>query len=400
ACPCLPATGERRKLGLAPEPRHRVAARIHQHRGGPAVDRVLLPDHQVRVGGHRVLDAVPGHGLGDGADLLLRVELPGVDPHHLKRLAAEALLERPEHRESVQAVHATRGPEVEEDHPALQRSAEEERPVRAQPGAHPIEIGRPGVSSVEERTNGHRWLRQAGVRGGRGREKGEERHRRKHGTAFRVRTYPRATRRATGRFRFRDQQSLAGVVDPAAMWLQGNLLIVPGVLTPQSLAYGIAELAQQEGAEIVLTSFGRGMSLTERSAKRLDRAPEGLELDVTNSEHFSRLTEKLKASGKPIHGVLHAVAYAPEGALGGNFLNTQWESFATAFRVSTFSLKELAVAVAPVMTEGGSIVALDFDNSRQAWPIYDWMGVCKAAMISVIRYLARDLGPKNIRVNA
>jgi len=177
-------------------------------------------------------------------------------------------------------------------------------------------------------------------------------------------------------------------------------MLITGVLTPQSLAYGIAELAQQEGAEIILTSFGRGMSLTERSARRLSPAPEVLELDVTSTEHFTRLTETLKASGKPLHGVLHAVAYAPEDALGGNFLNTPWDSVATAFRVSTYSLKELAVAVAPVMTEGGSIVALDFDNSTQAWPIYDWMGVCKAGMISVMRYLARDLGPKNIRVNA
>jgi len=184
------------------------------------------------------------------------------------------------------------------------------------------------------------------------------------------------------------------------MLLQGKRLLITGVLTPQSLAYGIAELAQQEGAEIILTSFGRGMSLTERSARRLSPAPEVLELDVTNPEHFTRLTQTLKASGKPLHGVLHAVAYAPEDALGGNFLNTPWESVATAFRVSTFSLKELAVSVAPVMTEGGSIVALDFDNSTQAWPIYDWMGVCKAGMISVMRYLARDLGPKNIRVNA
>ena len=184
------------------------------------------------------------------------------------------------------------------------------------------------------------------------------------------------------------------------MLLQGKRLLITGVLTPQSLAYGIAELAQQEGAEIILTSFGRGMSLTERSAKRLDPVPQVLELDVTNAEHFARLTQSLKAAGKPIHGVLHAVAYAPEDALGGNFLNTPWESVSTAFRVSTFSLKELAVAVAPVMTEGGSIVALDFDNSTQAWPVYDWMGVCKAGMISLIRYLARDLGPKNIRVNA
>lgn len=184
------------------------------------------------------------------------------------------------------------------------------------------------------------------------------------------------------------------------MLLQGKRLLVTGVLTPQSLAYGIAELALAEGAEVVLTSFGRGMSLTERSAKRLSPVPEVLELDVANAEHFPRLTETLKASGKPLHGVLHAVAYAPEDALGGNFLNTPWESVATAFRISTFSLKELAVAVAPVMSEGGSIVTLDFDNGTQAWPVYDWMGVCKAGLVSVVRYLARDLGPRNIRVNA
>ena len=183
------------------------------------------------------------------------------------------------------------------------------------------------------------------------------------------------------------------------MLLQGKRLLITGVLTPQSLAFGIAEIAQKEGAEIVLTSFGRGMSLTERSARRLSPAPEVVELDVTNSEHFKRLTEHLKASGKPIHGVLHAVAYAPEDALGGNFLNTPWESVQTAFRVSTFSLKELAVAVAPVMTEGGTILTLDFDN-RVAWPVYDWMGVCKAGLESTVRYLARDLGAKRIRVNA
>jgi len=184
------------------------------------------------------------------------------------------------------------------------------------------------------------------------------------------------------------------------MLLQGKRLLITGVLTPQSLAYGIAELAQQEGAEVVLTSFGRGMSLTERSARRLSPVPEVLELDVGIPEHFARLTERLKASGKPLHGVLHAVAYAPEDALGGNFLNTPWESVSTAFRISTFSLKELAVAVAPLMTEGGSIVTLDFDNGTQAWPIYDWMGVCKAGLASVVRYLARDLGEQNIRVNA
>jgi enoyl ACP reductase len=182
------------------------------------------------------------------------------------------------------------------------------------------------------------------------------------------------------------------------MLLQGKRLLITGVLTPQSLAYGIAEIALAEGAEVILTSFGRGMSLTERSARRLSPSLEVLELDVTNPEHFKRLTETLTASGKPLHGALHAVAYAPEDALGGNFLNTPWESVAAAFRVSTFSLKELAAAVAPAMTDGGSIVALDFD-SQVAWPVYDWMGVCKAGLEATVRYLARDLGSKRIRVN-
>jgi enoyl ACP reductase len=183
------------------------------------------------------------------------------------------------------------------------------------------------------------------------------------------------------------------------MLLQGKKLLITGVLTPQSIAYGIAETAQKEGAELILTSFGRAMSLTERSAKRLSPAPELLELDVTNPAHFTALTESLKAKWGKVDGVLHAVAYAPEDALGGNFLNTPWESVQTAFRVSTFSLKELAVAVKPLMPDGGAIVALDFDN-RVAWPVYDWMGVCKAGLEATVRYLARDLGPHKIRVNA
>jgi len=183
------------------------------------------------------------------------------------------------------------------------------------------------------------------------------------------------------------------------MLFQGKKLLITGVLTPQSIAYGVAELAQKEGAQIFLTGFGRGMSLTERSAKRLSPVPEILELDVNQPDHFKRLTEQLKEKAGVLHGALHAIAYAPEDALGGNFLHTPWESVMTAFRVSTFSLKELAVAVMPLMTEGGAILTLDFDN-RLAWPIYDWMGVCKAGLEAVVRYLARDLGPKKIRVNA
>jgi enoyl-[acyl-carrier protein] reductase I len=182
------------------------------------------------------------------------------------------------------------------------------------------------------------------------------------------------------------------------MLLEGKKLLITGVLTPQSLAYGIAEQAQKDGAEVILTGFGRGLTITQRSAKRLN-VGEVLELDVTQPEHFKKLTGALKERAGEIHGVLHGVAYAPEDALGGNFLNTPWESVQTAFRVSTFSLKELAVACAPVMTSGGSILTLDFDN-RVAWPIYDWMGVCKAGLEATVRYLARDLGKHNIRVNA
>lgn len=183
------------------------------------------------------------------------------------------------------------------------------------------------------------------------------------------------------------------------MLLKGKKLLITGVLTPQSIAFGVAEMAQREGAELMLTGFGRALSLTERSAKRLDPVPDVLELDVSNPAHFEALTVEIRKRWGRIDGALHAIAYAPEDALGGNFLRTPWESVQTAFRISTFSLKELAVAVMPLMDKGGSIVTLDFDN-RQAWPIYDWMGVCKAALESTVRYLARDLGSKNIRVNA
>jgi len=182
--------------------------------------------------------------------------------------------------------------------------------------------------------------------------------------------------------------------------LEGKNVLVTGVLTPQSIAYLVAEVAQQQGANILLTGFGRGKSLTERSAKRLDPEPDVLELDVTNPEHFPRLRDEIARRWDRVDGVLHAIAFAPEDALGGNFLHTPWESVQTAFRISTFSLKELATTLAPLMPPGSSIVTLDFDNTVNAWPIYDWMGVCKAALTSTVRYLARDLGPKGIRVNS
>jgi len=183
--------------------------------------------------------------------------------------------------------------------------------------------------------------------------------------------------------------------------LAGKRVLVTGMLTPRSIAFAIAEAAQRAGAQIVLTSFGRAMSLTERSARRLDPAPDVLELDVTDLAQTAQLAEELRRRWGGVDAVVHAVGFAPEDALGGRFLSTPWESVATAMHVSAFSLKTLAATLAPLMPEGsgGSVVTLTFD-AAQAWPLYDWMGPTKAALESIVRYLARDLGPRRVRVNA
>jgi enoyl-[acyl-carrier protein] reductase I len=182
--------------------------------------------------------------------------------------------------------------------------------------------------------------------------------------------------------------------------LENKKLLVTGVLNDDSIAFGVARLAQEQGAEIVLTSFARAMSLTRRTARRLSPEPDVLELDVTNPEHLAALTADLTARWGRLDGALHAVAFAPGRALGGNFLNTEWDDVALTLNTSAFSLKALAVATLPLMEAagGGSIVGLDFD-ATQAWPAYDWMGVAKAALESTARYLARDLGRHRIRVN-
>ncbi|MGH2681831.1 MAG: enoyl-ACP reductase FabI [Actinomycetota bacterium] len=183
------------------------------------------------------------------------------------------------------------------------------------------------------------------------------------------------------------------------MLLDDKKLLVTGVLTPQSIAFAVARAAQEEGAELVLTGFGRGMSLTERSAKRLPDRPDVLELDVNDPSHVQRAARDLEARWGRLDGALHAIAFAPEDALGGNFLRTPWESAAAALRTSAYSLKELVVGLLPLLSvNGAGVVALDFDASV-AWPAYDWMGVSKAALESVTRYLARDVGRHGIRVN-
>lgn len=185
------------------------------------------------------------------------------------------------------------------------------------------------------------------------------------------------------------------------MLLEGKRIVVTGVLTDGSIAFHAARIAQEQGAEVVLTGFGRAMRLTQRAAKRLPTTPDVLELDITKDEDMAALASNLDERWGGVDGAVHAIAYAPNDALGGNFMNTPAESASTAFVTSAFSFKTLAAGLHPLMKKagGGSLVALDFDNS-QAWPLYDWMGVAKAALQAVTRYLARDLGPDAIRANA
>jgi enoyl ACP reductase len=179
--------------------------------------------------------------------------------------------------------------------------------------------------------------------------------------------------------------------------LAGKRILVTGVLTESSIAFHVARIAQREGATLVLTGFGR-LSLVERIARRLPEPPPVLELDVTDAGQLASLAGRVSEHVDGLDGVVHGIAFAPASALGGNFLNTSWEDVATAVHVSAYSFKALAMAALPLMSAGGAVVGMDFDASR-AWPAYDWMGVAKASLESCARYLARDLGPRGIRVN-
>ena len=192
-------------------------------------------------------------------------------------------------------------------------------------------------------------------------------------------------------------------IDPVARSvggiLAGRRILVTGVLTPKSIAYAIAVACQEHGAEVVLTSFGRAMSLTERSAKRMSPSPALLEMDITDVEQVRSVATAVGERWGTVDGVVHAIGFAPEDCLGGHFLEAPWESVATALQVSSFSLKTLAAEFVPLMPRtGGAVVSLTFDGSL-AWPLYDWMGPAKAALEAVSRYLARDLGRRHVRVN-
>ena len=182
--------------------------------------------------------------------------------------------------------------------------------------------------------------------------------------------------------------------------LDGKRLLITGVLTDDSLAFGVAKRAQEQGAEIVLSGFGRGLSLTQRTARKLSSPVDVLELDVTNTEHLASARVELESRWGSLHGVLHGIAFAPPDCLGGDIMKAGWDDVSTALNVSAYSLKGLTEMALPLLKAagGGSVVGLTFDAS-QAWPVYDWMGVSKAALESTSRYLARDLGADHVRVN-
>jgi len=180
--------------------------------------------------------------------------------------------------------------------------------------------------------------------------------------------------------------------------LDGKNILVTGVLTEGSIAFSVARLCQEQGATVILTGFERALKMTQTIAKRLPHEPAVVELDITNPQHVQQLADKVREHASQLDGVVHSIGYAPQSVMGGNFMAATWDDVATAMHASAYSLKALAEGVAPLMTDGGSIVGLTFDG-RFAWPVYDWMGVAKAALEATSRYVARDLGPRGIRCN-
>ncbi|GAA3857933.1 MULTISPECIES: enoyl-ACP reductase FabI [Amycolatopsis] len=179
--------------------------------------------------------------------------------------------------------------------------------------------------------------------------------------------------------------------------LEGKRLLITGVITDGSIAFHAAKAAQEQGAKVVLTGFGR-LSLVERIAKRLPEEAPVIELDVQNTEHLDTLADRVREHVDGLDGVLHSIGFAPQSCLGAPFLDAPKEDVSVAVEVSAYSFMSLTKALLPLLSRGSSVVGMDFD-ARVAWPAYNWMGVAKAALESVNRYLARDLGPQGIRVN-
>ena len=180
--------------------------------------------------------------------------------------------------------------------------------------------------------------------------------------------------------------------------LEGKKILVTGVLTEASIAFAAAKIAQEQGAEVLLSSFGRMLPITQKIAERLPVPAKVIELDATNQDDLDALAGRVKEHLGELDGIVHAIAFAPQTALGGNFMDTQWSDVSTAVEVSAYSLKSITTACLPVLKNPSSVVGLTFD-ATVSWPVYDWMGVAKAAFESTSRYLARYLGPQGIRVN-
>lgn len=180
--------------------------------------------------------------------------------------------------------------------------------------------------------------------------------------------------------------------------LDGKRLLITGVLTDASIAFHVARLAQEEGAEVVLSSQARTLRLTGRISKRLPTEAPVVELDVTSEDDLAELADRVRPHLSELDGVLHSIGFAPESALGGNFLNTEWNDVSVALHISAYSLKSLTMACRPLLKNPSTVVGLTFDASV-AWPVYDWMGVAKAAFESTSRYLAKELGDEGIRMN-
>ncbi len=180
--------------------------------------------------------------------------------------------------------------------------------------------------------------------------------------------------------------------------LEGKKILVTGVLTEASIAFSAAKIAQEQGAEVILSSFGRMLPITEKMASRLPKTAAVIELDATNEEDLEKLSGRVSEHFESLDGIVHAIAFAPQSALGGNFLETEWSDVANAVEVSAYSLKSITVALQNNLSKDSSVVGLTFDASV-SWPVYDWMGVAKAAFESTARYLARYLGPAGVRVN-
>lgn len=180
--------------------------------------------------------------------------------------------------------------------------------------------------------------------------------------------------------------------------LEGKKILITGVLTEASIAYSAARIAQEQGAEVLLSSFGRMLPITTKIAERLPKPAKVIELDATNEDDLAALAGRIKESIGEIDGIVHAIAFAPQTALGGNFMETEWSDVSTAVQVSAYSLKSITTACLPVLKNPSSVVGLTFDATI-SWPVYDWMGVAKAAFESTARYLARYLGKQGIRIN-